>query len=94
MTGGGRVPTAQKSIAWQKDANCAGTNPTVFHEPARISEAKAVCRGCVVRDDCLTYSNTAPVEEEGVWGGLDEHERRKIRSRNRAERAAQRENER
>lgn len=74
--------TASKSTAWQKYANCDGLNRDQFFTqpgPASIA-AKRICRGCEVRDECLTYSNTAPIEEQGVWGGLDEEERRTMRA--------------
>src|SRR5204863_4410470 len=41
-------------------------------------EAKEVCRGCVVREDCLEYA-LANGEKFGIWGGMSERERRRIR---------------
>lgn len=45
--------------------------------------AKAVCRGCPVRWECLTYALETR-QRHGVWGGLTAEERvlliRKIRS--------------
>ena len=35
-------------------------------------------RGCVVREDCLEYA-LANGEKFGIWGGLSERERRRIR---------------
>jgi len=37
-----------------------------------------VCRGCVVREDCLEYA-LANGEKFGIWGGLSERERRRLR---------------
>ncbi len=37
-----------------------------------------MCRGCVVREDCLEYA-LANGEKFGIWGGLSERERRRIR---------------
>ena len=48
-------------------------------------EAKEVCRGCVVREDCLEYA-LANGEKFGIWGGLSEREPRKIRRRRALER--------
>ena len=42
--------------------------------------AKAVCRGCEVIDECLTWALDNG-EMHGVWGGLSERERRQLRSR-------------
>ena len=67
---------------WQARANCMGVDPDLFF-PERGSstrEAKEVCRGCVVREECLEYAVTYG-EKFGIWGGLSERERRKIRRR-------------
>ena len=65
---------------WQGRANCMGVDPDLFfpERGASTREAKAVCRGCVVRDDCLEYA-LANGEKFGIWGGLSERERRRIR---------------
>ena len=65
---------------WLGQANCMGVDPDLFF-PERGSstrEAKEVCRGCVVREDCLDYA-IARNEKFGIWGGLSERERRKVR---------------
>ena len=43
---------------WQTSANCLGVDPDLFfpERGASTREAKEVCRGCVVRDDCLEYA--------------------------------------
>ena len=48
----------------------------------QIRAAKAVCSECAVRDACLEWS-LATFQDAGVWGGLDEEERRAIRRRRR-----------
>jgi WhiB family redox-sensing transcriptional regulator len=70
---------------WLSDARCIGEDPELFFpigtsEPAlaQVTEAKMVCRSCVVRADCLEWS-LATFQDAGVWGGLDEEERRVIR---------------
>ena len=45
-------------------------------------QAKAICASCPVRDECLDTA-MANREEHGVWGGLDETERRTLRNRRR-----------
>jgi WhiB family redox-sensing transcriptional regulator len=65
---------------WQSRANCMGVDPELFF-PERGSstrEAKEVCRGCVVREDCLEYA-LANGEKFGIWGGMSERERRRVR---------------
>jgi WhiB family transcriptional regulator, redox-sensing transcriptional regulator len=62
---------------WQSLAFCAGLNPDMFF-PERgeaVKEAKAVCRGCPVRSDCLEFA-LASSEKFGIWGGMSERERR------------------
>ena len=45
---------------------------------ASTREAKEVCRGCVVREDCLEFA-IANSEKFGIWGGMSERERRRVR---------------
>lgn len=45
----------------------------------RSAEAKAICMTCEVREKCLEYS--LYYEPYGIWGGLDEQERHRIRLR-------------
>ncbi len=65
---------------WQAQANCLGVDPDLFfpERGASTSEAKAVCAGCSVREDCLEYA-LANGEKHGVWGGETERGRRRIR---------------
>jgi WhiB family redox-sensing transcriptional regulator len=72
---------------WQRQANCMGVDPDLFfpERGASTREAKEVCRGCVVREDCLEFALTNS-EKFGIWGGLSERERRRIRRRRSAER--------
>ena len=66
--------------AWQTRANCLGVDPDFFcpERGASTREAKAVCRACVVREDCLEYA-LVNGEKFGIWGGLSERERRRLR---------------
>ena len=65
---------------WQRQANCMGVDPDLFfpERGASTREAKEVCRGCVVRAECLEYA-LVNSEKFGIWGGLSERERRRIR---------------
>ena len=67
---------------WQDDANCLGVDPDLFfpERGASTREAKEVCRGCVVREQCLEFALLTN-QESGIWGGLSEDERRKVRAR-------------
>lgn len=65
---------------WQEMANCLGVDPDLFfpERGASTREAKDVCRGCVVQGECLEYA-LANGEKFGIWGGMSERERRRIR---------------
>lgn len=67
-------------LVWQERANCMGVDPDLFfpERGASTREAKEVCRGCVVQFDCLEYA-LANGEKFGIWGGMSERERRRIR---------------
>ena len=72
---------------WQVRAACRGPESTVFFPPpaserreereAREAKAKAICSTCAVRRPCLDYALEIR-EPHGIWGGLNEHERREL----------------
>ena len=66
--------------SWHDQANCLGVDPDLFfpERGASTREAKEVCRGCVVREACLEYALTNG-EKFGIWGGMSERERRRLR---------------
>lgn len=70
----------ENELGWQRLANCLGLDPDVFfpERGASTREAKEVCRGCVVRSECLDFAVNNG-ERFGIWGGLSERERRKVR---------------
>jgi WhiB family redox-sensing transcriptional regulator len=72
---------------WQERANCLGVDPDLFfpERGASTREAKGVCRGCEVRVECLEYA-LAQGEKFGIWGGLSERERRRVRRQRALER--------
>jgi WhiB family redox-sensing transcriptional regulator len=43
-------------------------------------QAKRVCLSCEVRQECLEYA-LAHDERFGIWGGLSERERRRLKRR-------------
>ena len=65
---------------WHDYANCLGVDPDLFfpERGASTREAKEVCRGCEVRHDCLEFA-LQNGEKFGIWGGMSERERRKVR---------------
>ena len=47
---------------------------------AREARAKSICAECRVRPDCLDYAITIR-EPHGIWGGLNEVERKLVLER-------------
>ncbi len=82
--------TGDEDRGWQAKANCMGVDPDLFfpERGASTREAKEVCRGCVVRDNCLEYA-LENGEKFGIWGGMSERERRRLRRARAIERRAQ-----
>lgn len=68
----------ESGTPWQDRANCLNVDPDLFfpERGASTSEAKEVCRGCEVREECLEYALSTR-EKWGIWGGLTERERRR-----------------
>ncbi|MGV2914618.1 WhiB family transcriptional regulator [Streptomyces alfalfae] len=93
--------TLTRPAHWTQDAACRKADPYLFHPEgdaaavlAATAEAKSHCARCAVRERCLAES-LARAEPYGVWGGLDEKERRlHLRRRRERERAARRRAER
>ncbi|CAA9319842.1 MAG: Transcription_WhiB [uncultured Nocardioidaceae bacterium] len=69
-------------LLWQERALCAQTDPEAFfpEKGGSTREAKKVCLTCDVRAECLEYA-LANDERFGIWGGLSERERRKLKKR-------------
>ena len=67
---------------WQDRALCAQTDPEAFfpEKGGSTREAKRICQGCEVRAECLEYA-LGHDERFGIWGGLSERERRKLKKR-------------
>lgn len=78
---------ADWTYGWQFDAACRGEDSALFFAPnyfekrtekdGRESRAKAICDRCPVRAPCLDYALKIR-EPHGIWGGLNEFERRQL----------------
>ena len=84
--------------SWWDLAACRGQDASSFFAPAyfekrgeklaREAVAKSFCRRCEVREECLDYALDLR-DPHGVWGGLNEMERRAVlRERTAGERQA------
>ncbi|MGZ7016224.1 MAG: WhiB family transcriptional regulator [Acidimicrobiia bacterium] len=72
---------------WQLRAACRGPESTLFfpqtaserkeERDARETKAKSICSTCAVQRACLDYALDIR-EPHGIWGGLNEHERREL----------------
>jgi len=69
-------------LAWQTDALCSQTDPEAFfpEKGGSTRDAKRICGSCDVRGECLEYALQND-ERFGIWGGLSERERRKLKRR-------------
>jgi WhiB family redox-sensing transcriptional regulator len=84
------VATNTWEYGWQWRAACRGEDSALFFPPgdlepkeerlARERKAKSICSSCPVRIECLEYAVRIR-EPHGIWGGLNEMERRMLLSR-------------
>ena len=81
-------------VSWRVLAACRGGHAVHFFAPAhferkpekdlREGAARALCRVCPVQRECLEHS-LATSEPHGIWGGLNELERRRLLRKRAAE---------
>ncbi len=80
--------SAQPSFeTWQHRGACRGPQAAVFFPPPQFERkveraererrAKEICADCPVTKECLDYALSIK-EPHGIWGGLNEAERRLI----------------
>lgn len=76
---------ANADYTWRSQAICRDTDPDLFfpigttgQALVQIDRAKEVCGVCPVKSDCLEYALETN-QDSGIWGGLDEEQRRNIR---------------
>jgi WhiB family redox-sensing transcriptional regulator len=60
---------------WMNRANCLGMTYKMFPQHHKdityIQEAREICDGCKVREECLEYAlEFPPADMHGVWAGL------------------------
>jgi len=82
---------SQGRVSWRELAACRSVDPEWFFPIGKtglaigeIERAKAVCASCPVRERCLTFALDTR-QDFGIWGGLDEEERRLLHRKRRAE---------
>lgn len=69
-----------ESLPWASEAKCLQAEPETFfpEKGGSTREAKRICTLCEVRPECLDYALSND-ERFGIWGGLSERERRKLK---------------
>ncbi|MGW8792279.1 WhiB family transcriptional regulator [Streptomyces althioticus] len=78
---------------WRHDAACRTEDPELFFPIGtsgallQTEQAKAVCRGCPVQEQCLEWALETG-QSIGVWGGTSETERRALKRRIAARRSS------
>ena len=67
---------------WRLDAACRHLDTATFFPESvdGVAAAMEICAGCPVRGACLEFALVTR-QDDGVWGGLDENERRRERRR-------------
>lgn len=78
MTGISFVP--EEMSAWRSRGACNGLDPDLFFPSVNENAptAKRVCADCPVIRQCGEWA-IAHNEQSGVWGGMSEKERKRIR---------------
>lgn len=68
-------------VDWRTAALCREVDPEIFYPPPGLQprEAKAICGRCPALDDCRAFALDTG-EVWGVWGGMSEAERAKVRN--------------
>ena len=78
-----------RDLGWKADAACRDLETDLFF-PASDEDAGPaleVCASCPVREACLAFA-LATRQDDGIWGGTTEADRKRIRRRTRRTEAA------
>jgi WhiB family redox-sensing transcriptional regulator len=72
---------------WRDDAACRSLDTNLFFPIGETGDAvhqteaaKAICAVCPVQAECLEFAMSTN-QQAGIFGGLNEHERRSLRRR-------------
>lgn len=65
---------------WRDNAACKSTDVNIFmsKEQKVMKDALAICAGCLVINDCLTFAMTNNITH-GIWGGKTERQRKSLK---------------
>jgi WhiB family transcriptional regulator, redox-sensing transcriptional regulator len=86
---GSALPQTWDNDSWRAEAACAGIDTALFfpeeeseHLDRQSADAKSVCADCPVKMACLEFALRTN-QPDGIWGGMNETERRRERRRRR-----------
>jgi len=76
-------PREYQPMVWRNEAACKDHDPKLWY-PERRGDANhqravAICQQCPARDACLEHALDHN-ESYGIWGGLTESQRRRVRT--------------
>lgn len=81
-----RDPREPNPFAWMAQGACVGAPSELFFpndtDYETITDAKRLCQTCPVLETCADHALTFR-EDYGVWGGMSERDRRRIRRQRR-----------
>ncbi len=69
-----------RDLTWQDAALCSQVDGEIFfpEKGGSTRAAKRVCAACTVRSECLEFALETD-QPHGIWGGMSERERRRLR---------------
>src|SRR5262245_50106838 len=77
---------------WQAAGACVSADPEIFFpvsgrgaSGAQIEQARQICAGCRVRQECLDWAMSSG-EMHGIWGGTTPEDRTRARRKEAARR--------
>src|SRR5580658_534570 len=76
------TPELTGRLPWMARGACRGA-PTEWFFPecqGHRAAAEALCASCTVQGECRNYGLINP-DLVGIWGGIDAHERNRLRTR-------------
>ena len=76
------IQQEDKEEDWHNQALCAQVDSEIFfpEKGGSTRAAKEICGRCAVKAACLAYA-LENEERFGIWGGLSERERRKLKKK-------------
>ncbi len=88
------MTTTSTAVNWRSAGACLSADPDLFFPISttgpgerQVAQAKVICAGCVVRQECLEFAMSNDLSY-GIWGGSTPEDRQRQRRRTRRAAAA------